>query len=222
MRISELSQHSGVALPSIKFYLREELLTPGERTSRNQASYDDGHVVRLRLIRALIEVGGLSVVAVRDVLAVIDNSGMPLDWAFGVAQRAIPHPAVAAESASSRGSAEVDSLLADAGWNVSTGNPGRALAARAIDGYQQLGHERLIAVLPEYLRAAEIVARADLRAVAEAPDRATKVETVVIGTVMGDSLFAGLRRIAQERISDLMFPTPPGLRAESDGREDPP
>ena len=214
MRISELSTRSGVTLPSIKFYLREELLAPGERTSPNQAEYTDAHLARLQLIRALIEVGGLSVSGVRDVLAAIDNTGMPLDWAFGVAQRALPHPITARASSDevSRGTEEVDALLADAGWEVSAGNPGRALAARTIDGYEQLGQERLIAVLPEYLRAAEIVATADLQAVAEAPSREAMVEIVVVGTVMGDSLLAGLRRIAQERVSDLMFPTPPGIQ----------
>jgi hypothetical protein len=35
-------------------------------------------------------------------------------------------------------------------------------------------------------------------------------ETVVVGTVLGDALFAGLRRIAQEHSSHTMFPAPPG------------
>ena len=78
MRVGELSRRSGVSVASIKYYLREGLLPAGERTSPNQASYDDGHLRRLRMIRALIDVGGLSVVATRDVPAAVDDPDLPL------------------------------------------------------------------------------------------------------------------------------------------------
>jgi len=205
--MSELSERSGVSVPTIKFYLREELLAPGERTSPNQSSYTDAHVARLKLVRALLEVGGLSVAAVRSVLAAVDDTDMPLDWAFGVAQQALPGT-VPVEEASEFGTTAITSILAERGWRISAENPGRAIAARVLSSFDRLGHPGLVAVLPEYLRAAEIVAEADLTAVASASDRADMVETVVVGTVLGDSLFAGLRRIAQERASDIHFPGP--------------
>ena len=125
MRISELSTRSGVAIPSIKFYLREGLIEAGERSSPNQASYDDRHVERLRLVRALIDVGGLSVASVRAVLAAVDDDSMPLDWAFGRAQRAIPGalPPEGEPLAESRGTAEIETLLAVDDWQISKGNP---------------------------------------------------------------------------------------------------
>ena len=61
MRIAELSTRSGTSIASIKYYLREGLLAPGTPTGRNQADYGEAHLYRLRLIRALIDVGGLSV-----------------------------------------------------------------------------------------------------------------------------------------------------------------
>ena len=79
MRVSELSQATGVPVPTIKYYLREGLLPRGETTtSPNQASYGDEHVARLRLIRSLLDVGGLSVATVRDVLAAVDDPGTSL------------------------------------------------------------------------------------------------------------------------------------------------
>ena len=208
---------SGVAIPSIKFYLREGLIEAGERSSPNQASYDDRHVERLRLVRALIDVGGLSVASVRAVLAAVDDDSMPLDWAFGRAQRAIPGalPPEGEPLAESRGTVEIETLLAIDDWQISKGNPGRPMAAQVIDSYEKLGLEPLIRVLPAYLEAARIVARADLDAVGAAPDRASMVETVVVGTVLGDSLFAGLRRIAQERESRSREPARPRTSAES-------
>ncbi|GMA88788.1 hypothetical protein GCM10025868_40380 [Angustibacter aerolatus] len=43
---------------TVKYYLREGLLPPGTPTSRTQAQYDEEHVRRLRLVRALLDVGG--------------------------------------------------------------------------------------------------------------------------------------------------------------------
>ncbi|MDJ0335794.1 MerR family transcriptional regulator [Salinibacterium sp. G-O1] len=208
MKMSELSERSGVSVASIKFYQREELLPEPERSSPNQARYAANHVDRLRLIRALVDVGGLSVAAVRRVLAAAE-ADIPLDWAMGVAQHAIPG-SVELPDQGSRGVTEIDSVSASMGWMVSPDNPGRAMAARVLDSYLQLDHEELLSVLPEYCSAAEIVARVDLGTVALQPNRARMSETVVVGTVLGDSLFAGLRRMAQEDAAHRQF-----SRAES-------
>ena len=74
MKMSQLCEASGVSVPSIKFYLREGLLPAGERTSATQAEYGPEHVERLRLIRALIDIGGLSVATAQRVLEAIDEA----------------------------------------------------------------------------------------------------------------------------------------------------
>jgi MerR-like DNA binding protein len=53
----------GVPVPTIKYCLREGLPRPGELTSPDQAQYDESHLRKLRLMRALAEVGGLSIAA---------------------------------------------------------------------------------------------------------------------------------------------------------------
>src|SRR5262249_16783134 len=89
MRIAELSRSSGVPVATIKYYVREELLPPGELTSPNQAQYDDAHLRRLKLIRALVDVGGLSIPETRQVLASIDAPGKTLHERMGKAQQAV-------------------------------------------------------------------------------------------------------------------------------------
>src|ERR1700710_1263265 len=89
MRVSELSAVSGVSLATIKYYLREGLLHPGRTLSANQADYDDDHVRRLRLVRALIDVGGLSIAQVLRTLAAVDDPTIALHDAFGIAQDAL-------------------------------------------------------------------------------------------------------------------------------------
>ena len=74
MRISELSQRSGVSMASIKYYTREGLLPAGERTGYNQTDYSEQHLARLRLLRALIEAGGLTIAHARTVLTAADQA----------------------------------------------------------------------------------------------------------------------------------------------------
>ncbi|MDP3209670.1 MAG: MerR family transcriptional regulator [Rhodoglobus sp.] len=208
MKMSKLCETSGVSVPSIKFYLREGLLPAGERTSATQAEYGDDHVDRLRLIRALIDIGGLSVATAGRVLEAIDSPDLPLSYVFGVAQYAVSDASLYADDlpAESAGVVEIASLIDQLGWVVSDDNPGRIGAARVLDTYAELGQTLMSALLPQYAAAAETIATADLAAVAHNTEVADMAETVVVGTVLGDALNASLRRMAQEHISHQLFP----------------
>lgn len=206
MRISELSAVSAIATPTIKFYLREGLLPAGEATGPNQASYGEEHVRRLRLIRALIDVGGLSVAAAREVLGAVDAPDLPLAQVFGAAQRAISQADLYADPASVEATARVRSLVAARGWKVSSGNPGLVGAANVVDAFGAIGHPELADFLEGYAEAAEVVAREDLRSVGRQADVAAMAETVVAGTVLGDAMFAALRRMAQEHVTFELYP----------------
>lgn len=209
MRMSELSERSGLPVASIKYYQREGLVPFGEHTSANQSQYDETHVERLRLVRALIEVGGLSVASAKAVLGAMDRTELPLDTVFGIAQRAASKslPAVEDEP-SARATQRITDLVSERGWRVGEYNPGRTIAARVLETYEALGLTHILDTLPAYADAAVIVASADLAAVGDAAQREAMTETVVVGTVLGDALFAGLRRIAQEHISHALYPVP--------------
>lgn len=90
MRISELARRSGVSVGTVKYYLREGLLPPGEATSATQAQYTDEHVTRLGLIRALLGPGRLSVAAARDVLAAVDDPELSAHQVIGAVHGALP------------------------------------------------------------------------------------------------------------------------------------
>jgi hypothetical protein len=147
---------------------------------------------------------------VSAVLAAIDDTAMPLTWAFGVAQHALPNPVTLLATPDSEsidhGKAAIATVIANRGWTVSADNPGIALAARVVDSFSVLELSHLESVLPGYAEAAEMIAETDLAAVALSEDRAERVESVVVGTVLGDALFAGLRRVAQEHVSSRVFP----------------
>ena len=92
MRISALSAQTGIPVATIKFYLRENLLHEGIRTAATQAQYDESHVARLRLIRALLGPGGLSIAAAHRVIGAIEEPPESLHELLGVAATAVTGP----------------------------------------------------------------------------------------------------------------------------------
>lgn len=213
MRIGELSRRSGVSVPTIKYYRRMDLLPPGAPTAPNQASYDDDHVARLRLIRALLDVGGLSVAGAREVLAAVDAGDSPLHELLGIAHQAVTHEPVGepGDRSTSSAEAEVADLVRDRGWQVAPGSPGLARAAEAVQAIRALGQEDLLACMGVYADAAELVADRELDVIAARGEPARMVEGVVTGTVFGEVLLTALRLLAQENASArLLGGNPPG------------
>jgi DNA-binding transcriptional MerR regulator len=184
MRMAELSAQSGVPVPTIKYYLREGLLPPGERTNPNQARYQASHVRRLKLVRALLEVGGLSIARVREVLDGIDGPA-GIHRVLGVAQRAMAVSPGQVDEPSRAWAAERLARAANRrGWELKPGDP---VVDNAVDTL------------------ADRVAEIDLAGVADLPDRESVVEAAVVGTVLGDALFSALRRLAQQHASAATF-----------------
>jgi DNA-binding transcriptional MerR regulator len=203
MVISELARLSGTPAATIKYYVREGLLPAGERTGGNRTEYDDEHVHRLRLIRAMLEVGKLSTGSVAAVLEALDQPDRPLAETFEVAQRALARDAVPdVADPSPEGLARVEALIDRTGWaDYCRDNVGAGIAAKAIDAFASAGYPMPDDYLDAYALAAEQVARADLGAVAAIEDPADRTELMVVGTVLGDTLSVGLRRIAQAHIT---------------------
>jgi DNA-binding transcriptional MerR regulator len=209
MRISELSAQSGVPVATIKFYSRENLLPGGEKTSVNQTNYGPAQLARLRLVRALVEVGGLSIANVRSVLTAIDDESLPVADAISAAACALPTTDRGdSDAVATPGEVTIDKLIADRGWMVLPEAEGRNLAARVIDDYLELGRPDLIANLDVYADAIEQIADADIRSVADAGSRSAMAETVIVGTVLGDALLAGLRRMAHSDAAYRRFHLP--------------
>lgn len=83
------------------------------RVSATQAEYDESHVRRLRLIRALLQVGRLPVAAAREVLNHADDTSLSRTIRLGAALWSLPHGPEPDEDApeTAIAVAEVDRLL---------------------------------------------------------------------------------------------------------------
>jgi DNA-binding transcriptional MerR regulator len=199
MRISELSAATGVSVPTLKFYLREGLLPPGESQARNQATYDERHLRRLRLIRALTDVGHLSLREVKAVLAAADDPRTPVHDLLGTAQYAL-EPAVR-EAIDAGATAIVNEAIESLGWDVSADAPARRSIARAVDVLRSFGWSVRPTDLVRYARAVDGLAKREVSIADDAADRERLVERMVIGSVLFDEVLTAFRRLAQEHHS---------------------
>jgi DNA-binding transcriptional MerR regulator len=212
MRIAELSQTTGVPVPTIKYYLREGLLPAGELTSPNQARYDERHVERLRLVRVLLDIGRLPIATIKQLLSALDIPDPDVHHVLG---RALLSNAASKDSVDPASVAaariRVDELAAERGWKVMPGTPARQSAAEVLAAFEQVGAD-VGELLQQYADVAETIAKFDLEFVARAKGAEGMLYAAVVGAVLGDSLLSALRRMTQEHESALRF----GIRGEDD------
>jgi DNA-binding transcriptional MerR regulator len=196
MRISELAETTGVPVHTLKYYLREGLLMPGEATSRTRAEYGAEHVERVRLVRALVEHGGVGIAGVHAILAALTAPPPSRHELLGVAHCALPTPGDQGPV-----SEEVAALVADLGWPVWPEAPALRALSAAVAAARDAGVELSPDSLRRYASAMAEVAVVDLDVALAAESPAAAMHTVVVGTVMVDPVLVALRRLAQESVS---------------------
>jgi DNA-binding transcriptional MerR regulator len=210
MRISELSRRSGVPVATIKYYRREGLLPEGRALNPTTVEYDEEHIQRLRLIRSLIQLGGLSVARTREVLEAVDR---PLDAfeTLGVVHHALPVPSAETsgrkdegpgdevdEAASCGAAARVEALIGDMGWKISDASPHRPALAESLAALSRLGTDYTTDDLVPYARLATATADLDFAQFEGIEDRIALAERAVVLTVLFEPVVRLLRRLAQE------------------------
>jgi DNA-binding transcriptional MerR regulator len=200
VRISELAERSEVPVATIKYYLRERLLAPGSLTSATQASYDDSHLQRLGLIRALIGSAGLSIAQTRRVLQSVDSPPESVHELLGVAAEAVTRP-----RSDEYSHERVHQLMARWGWRIDSKDcPTHAWLAEALDALEAAGFELPDAILENYREHIQAIAEREVASVpTDSPESA--VRYVALGTVLLEPVLLALRRMAQQEASARRF-----------------
>lgn len=200
MRISGLARESGVPVATIKFYLRERLLPEGRLTSATQAQYDEGHLQRLRLIRALLGPGGLSVARARAVIAQLDHPPEATHDLLGAAHATVTPPAPPEVDL-----AGVHALIAGWGWQVADKDcDTHAMLATALAAVRDAGLALPDGALDRY--AEQLLALAGDEVAAVPTDSVEEAfRYVVLGTVLLEPVLMALRRLAQQEASLRLF-----------------
>ncbi len=237
MRIAALSSTTGVSVATLKFYVREGLLHAGVATAVNQADYDDSHVRRVRLIRALVDLGRLSIADAARVIAAVDDDDVAIHTAFGVAQDAMvpgvdrddPLHAdalaevdrlIARHRMRVRPDAEVRHMLAGALVTMSRfdvfglGACGPGSAAPGHDAHASMADTILVdgSVLDDVVVAAMAEADAEIAYVPADAERSAQMTVSVVGTIVFEVAAAAIRRLALEHASAGRFGPAPAPR----------
>ena len=195
MKLSELATETGVSTASLKYYLRESLLAPGEPVTRTQSDYGPAHVERVRLIRALVESGGLTLAQVRRVIDALDSPTVPRHDLLGVAQQALTESTRFEDDPD--WTALARHFVAERGWRIQDGDvliPQLGAQLKALVGSCSVGGGE---TLEGWADAAEAIAAVDLGAIADSDD-GQALRTAVVGTVLSDKVLQTLRRLAQQ------------------------
>ena len=181
-------------LATVKYYLREGLLMPGTATGATQALYDERHVRRLQLIRALTDVAGLSVHKTREVLTAIDSPAGDLFATLGRAIAALP-PYMEARDDYPRARKALERL----GQVYDPGYPAVAQLERALEAAATAGLELSDERLAAYGRHVMGIAEVDIAGVPTDAEHA--VEYAVLGTALYEPVLAALRRLAHQDVA---------------------
>lgn len=204
MRVSELSRRSGIPVATIKYYLREGLLHPGELTSATQARYDDGHLSRLAVIRALLGPARLSVEVTKRVLSVIDDPPETFLDLLGSAQIATAPAAPAADITTDPALRLMERL----GWNVQPDSPELAPLTAALNAIDEAEIRLVEGGLEHYASVVHDLAEKEVDTVpVDEVDAA--VRQAVLGTLLLEPVLLALRRLAQQDVSTRRFAAGP-------------
>ena len=197
MRISELATESGVPVHTLKYYLREGLLMPGLALSRTRAQYGPEHLDRVRLVRALVEHGGVGIAGVHRILDALASPPPSRHELLGVAHGVLPGTVDAGQDAPAV-DASVLAFVERLGWGVEDCAPAIRRLADAVLRARAAGLPLPDADLERYAHAMRAAAQVDLEVTGRARSAEEAMRTVVLGTVLVDPVLLALRRLAQE------------------------
>lgn len=207
MKVSELSDRSGLPVQTIKFYIREGLLPKGTATAATRAEYGEPHLERLRLIRALREVGDLPIASVKRIVHAVDDEDIGLHDLLGTAAYALsPVTESRPDDPDWRAAREdVDAIVTELGWQVTPDAPTRDLLAQAFLALRRLGRPIVWTDLRPYIEAATIIAEHEVGGVPAEAERGRAVQTAVATNVLYERVLLALRRMAHEDASARRF-----------------
>jgi DNA-binding transcriptional MerR regulator len=211
MRLAELSERSGVSTATIKYYLREGLLAPGRQINTTTSEYDEEHLRRLRLIRAMIQVGRVPVATVREVLGHADDESLPRTVRLGAAMWALPQVPEPDEEDEYVQAAhqEVAALLDQLGWEnakqLTSISPAYRSLVVAVAAFRRLGYGFGAELLAPYAELMHRTAVLDLDNMETYPTEAERVEFAILGAILNEPVLQALHRLAQEEESTRRY-----------------
>ncbi|RBO94420.1 MerR-like DNA binding protein [Nocardia puris] len=200
MLMSELAARAGVPVPTVKYYLREKVLMPGRATSATRAEYDETHIRRIALIKALSALG-VSMTRIKVIVGLIDTADGPLLELIAAATWALPPVTEAApDSGASTGNPRAASILATLGLTLPTEAPPVAQLEQALADAEAAGMPITDERFRIYTEHVTAIAAYEIENM-PLDSASAAIEYSVLGTILYEPIIAALRRIAHAELS---------------------
>ncbi|MEV5613804.1 MerR family transcriptional regulator [Streptomyces sp. NPDC052225] len=193
--LSELSERAGIPERMLRFYVRMELLP-------DLPAYDESHVRRVAFVRALLDVGGLSHAAIRQLLRRVDTSEPTFGELLGAVQYALPaRGSTAQDQEWERARGRAEEFAAQRQWRVGADNPAWQTLTQVLVACEWLRQHDLLDLLGAYADALERLVAVEVELLRRKGDPETAATSMVSGTVLGDIALCALRRLLHEHFS---------------------
>lgn len=164
--------------------------------------YSEQHIRRLRLIRSLIDIGGLSISHVRATLAAVDDESTPMHDAFGAVMHGLDEvPADTRPTNIETAYNEVQEWLSSRDWHIQSDAPAPHRLAELVATLRRFDFPTM---LTDFDSVADIIERTPQSEVEYAramSDRTAAVEAMLIGTAILERAIVEVRRLALEAAS---------------------
>lgn len=201
--IQELARETGVSVASIKFYLREGLIRPGDPSRPGRAYYDESHVRRLGVIRALRDVARLPIDVIRRAVSAIDEPRADSVDAIAPAIDALePSRASRPDAALRAARAEVHALFEQEKLEVRPEAGSRETIARTLAALRRIGAPITLEAVQVWLDAMRPVAREEIEKAETRrlllSDKEGALEIAILGTALFEPVLLAVRRALHE------------------------
>ncbi|MDI9972745.1 MerR family transcriptional regulator [Rhodococcus sp. IEGM 1307] len=205
MRVSELVARTGIPLATVKYYLREGLLMPGEATSATQARYGEKHVERLGLVKALAG-AGLPIPRIREILRLVDHPDGSLFEVLGEAIAQLP-PYLDASVDDGDEFPRARAVLDRLGQVYDPRYVAVGQLERALEGLEEAGIPMTDERLDAYGRHVRGIAEIDIGLMpTESAEDA--IRYAVLGTAIYEPVIAAMRRLAHQDLAQKRLRNP--------------
>ncbi|UWF77665.1 MULTISPECIES: MerR family transcriptional regulator [Microbacterium] len=159
MRLSDLSRVTGASIASLKFWMREGILPPGELRNQTTAVYGRKHLHRVALIQTLRAEFDASIDRIRALTALIDDPAVsPLEVMENCQLLAT---GLAVGDADPTFAEQIRTVAERVGWGGADSAAARALAV-ALEGSARVGYAYTDEDLVRYARMLEPIAVDDI------------------------------------------------------------
>ena len=198
MLVSELAERADVPLATVKYYLREGLLAPGETTGPRRSEYDASHLRRLRILRALREVGGAPVSALQVIVDAVEDDSRPEHDLVCEISDALSPP-LPVDGPDQAAGHQVNAAIDGVGW--SDVRMDAAARLRLADLVQLVSEELLTVdseILGYYARLADHLCRTEIALLDKTKGRQGTLEDMVVGEAVFGDILTLFRRLGHE------------------------